>query len=95
MIQVTKAQAEIIEKVLERYKGDKARAAMNYQPNHLVGIETFTRCMIEGWEIAQEPHDKIRALYERSSYPMKSAILNVLNILGEQVEGVNVNVYQK
>lgn len=91
MIKVTKPQAEIIDKVLERYKGDRTKAALNYQPNHLVGVETFTRAMIEGWEVERTKEDQIKDLF--NSYPKQGVAHKIIRkmcaIMELKVDGID------
>lgn len=95
-MKVTNQQAEIIEKVLNRYNGDKARAAMHYAPSKELGIELFTRCMIEGWEVERTKEQQIQDLYAHykgkrgaDASVARPLIKRVLDILEVQVEGVN------
>ena len=96
MLKVTAEQKEIIEKVLNRYKGDRARAAMGYAPCRQLSIELFTRCMIEGYEVEMTKEQRVQELY--SQYKGKRGadaslarplIKKVLDILEIKIEGVN------
>lgn len=92
MVKVTKTQAEIIEKVVERYKGDKTKAALNYIPSKALGMETFTRCMIEGWELEQSKEEQLLDFYNcyrGKQGPTRYAIRMALGILGIYVEGIS------
>jgi hypothetical protein len=95
-MKVTKQQAEIIEKVLNRYNGDKARAAMGYAPCRQLSIELFTRCMIEGWEVERTKEQQIEDLYAQykgkrgaDASLARPLIKRVLDILEIQIEGIN------
>lgn len=96
MIKVTAEQKDIIEKVLNRYRGDRARAAMGYAPCRQLSIEIFTRCMIEGYEVEMTKEQQIQHLY--SQYKGKRGadaslarplIKKVLDILELKIDGVN------
>ncbi len=63
MQKVTKEQAQVIDMVLNKYNGDKARAAMHFAPHAGISVELFTRCMIEGYEVPETKEDQIRAAY--------------------------------
>lgn len=96
MLKVTKEQAEIIEKVLNRYKGDRARAAMGYAPCRQLSIELFTRCMIEGWEVERTKEQQIQELYGQykgkrgaDASLARPLIKRVLDILEIEIDGVN------
>lgn len=91
-MKVNKQQAEIIEKVLERYKGDKTRAMLNYTPSKALGLETFARCMIEGWELEQTKEEQLLDFYNcyrGKQGPTRYAIRTALGILGIYVEGIS------
>lgn len=96
MIKVTVEQKDIIEKVLNRYNGDRARAAMHYAPCKQVGIELFTRCMIEGYEVELTKEERIQELYAHykgkrgaDATLARPLIKKVLDILDVKIEGVN------
>ena len=90
MQKVTKEQAEMIEKVVTRFNGDKARAAMNYSPSKALPMDLFVRCMIEGWEIAKPKEQQIKEMYD--SYHRqgvsRTIIKRLLKILEIEVDGV-------
>lgn len=92
MQKLTRQQGEIVEKVLTRYNGDKAKAAMNYVPSKVLNAEQFVRCMIEGWEVEYSKEDKLLFFY--NSYkgkqgPTRYAIRMALQILDIHVEGIS------
>lgn len=91
MIQVTKAQAEMIEKVLNRYGGDKTKAAVNYVPRQGFTLEMFVRCMIEGYETVQTKEEQLLHFYncyKGKQGPTRYAIRMALRILDIHVEGI-------
>lgn len=96
MIKVTAEQKEIIEKVVSRYNGDRARAAMHYAPCKIVSIELFTRCMIEGYEVELTKEQKIQELYAQykgkrgvDASVARPVIKRMLDILDIKIDGVN------
>jgi|LauGreDrversion4_2_1035121.scaffolds.fasta_scaffold277721_1 hypothetical protein len=91
MQKVTKAQNDIIETTLKKYKGDKAKAAMHFAPHSNVSIELFTRCMIEGYEVFETKEDQVRELYRTAVYPTRFNMIRLLNILDIKIKGVNDN----
>ena len=90
MQRVTSEQIAIIDKVLVRYNGDKAKAAMHFIPSKGLTMEKFTRCMIEGYEEVKSKEKQIKDLYE--SYHRqgvsRGVIRKVLKILEVHVDGV-------
>lgn len=92
MVQVTKQQLEMIEKVLERYKGNKTKAALAYVPSQLMGIEMFVECMINGYELMKTKEELLLDFYkqyEGKQGPTRYAIRQALYILGIYVEGIS------
>lgn len=92
MVKVTKTQYEVIEKVVERYKGDKTKATLNYIPSKTLGLETFMRCMIEGYELEQTKEEQLLDFYNNfrgKQGPTRYAIRMALGILGIYVEGIS------
>lgn len=91
MMKITKAQLEVIDKVLTRYKGDKTKAALNYSPNHLLNVEMFTRCMIEGYEVQKSKEDQIKELFNKYNKQgvAHGIIRKMCDIMEIKVEGVN------
>jgi len=89
MVKVTNEQMELIERVVARYNGDKAKAAMNFVPSKSFPHETFIRCMVEGYELKKSREEQVRELYAKSSHPMRHSILRMLDIFEVKVEGVN------
>lgn len=91
MQKVTKEQADLIQKVIERYNGDKTKAAMNFVPSKGLTQEIFTRCMIEGYQITKPKEVMLRELYE--SYHRqgvaRTVIRKVLTILEVEVGGIS------
>lgn len=95
MIEVTKAQAEVIEKVVNRYGGDRAKAALNYVPRQGLPMELFIRCMIEGWKVAATKEEQLLDFYlnyEGKQGPSRYAIRTTLRILGIEVEGITNDI---
>lgn len=90
MQKVSKEQIDLIEKVITRFNGDKARAAMNFVPSKGLTMEKFTRCMIEGYTEEKPKEQQIKELY--SSYHRQGVsrgiIKKVLKILEIEVDGV-------
>ena len=58
MVNVSVHQAEVIEKVVARYNGDKTRAAIGYVPSKGLPMDLFVRCMIEGWNVIRTKEEK-------------------------------------
>lgn len=91
MIKLTKEQFQVVEKVLNRYNGDRARAAMGYAPCREVSIELFTRCMIEGYEQEKTKEDQVLALFHQ--YPRQGVAHNIIRrmlvIVDMKVKGIN------
>lgn len=89
-MKVNKQQVEIIEKVLKRYNGDRARAAMHYVPCKELNVELFTRCMIEGWEIERTKNEQLTDLYHayNKQGPARAVIKKVLKILEIKLDGI-------
>jgi hypothetical protein len=95
MQKLNKQQGEIVEKVLQRYNGDKARAAINYVPSKVFPHETFVRCMVEGWEVSLTKEEQIMEVYSQyigKQGPARLAIRRVLRILDIYIEGVSNDV---
>lgn len=89
MVQVNKQQLEMIEKILERYKGNKTKAALSYVPSQIMSIEMFVDCMIHGYELMKSKEDLLLDFYKGKQGPTRYAIRQALYILGIFVGGIS------
>lgn len=81
----------------------KCRWSENSQALESLSLDTLIKALYIGYEVEQTPHDKVRELYNEidkaytHTFPdatslrvfAKQAIKTTLDILGEEVEGVN------
>lgn len=90
MVNVTQEQADLIEKVVSRYGGDKTKAALNFVQSKGLTSEVFVRCMIEGYTIVRTKEDRLKELYY--SYHRqgvaRTVIKKVLLAIEMKVEGI-------
>jgi len=100
---ITKEQADAIETFLEKgTKEDLLTAKVHcchfgdeYSGINTIDIMMLAAALINGYEVEKTPEEKVREYYESyggspSAMERKEAVQDTLDLLGIEIEGVNV-----